>query len=76
MACWAPSGWRDPDERRELTEHRAPSTLSAIVGIVTLIWSASSLFAQLQEALNTIWEVQTRPERRASSPRSSAGSCR
>jgi membrane protein len=37
------------------------SAFSAIVGIVTLVWSASSLFAQLQEALNTIWEVQPDP---------------
>jgi membrane protein len=36
-------------------------TLSAIIGIVTLIWSASSLFGQLQDALNTIWEVQPDP---------------
>src|SRR6185295_19347869 len=36
-------------------------TLSAIIGLATLIWSASSLFGQLQEALNTIWEVQPDP---------------
>ena len=36
-------------------------TLSAIVGLVTLIWSASNLFGQLQDALNTIWEVQPDP---------------
>ncbi len=37
------------------------STLSAVVGIATLLWSASSLFAQLQSALNTIWEVAPAP---------------
>jgi membrane protein len=36
-------------------------TLSAVIGIVTLIWSASGLFGQLQDALNTIWEVQPDP---------------
>jgi membrane protein len=36
-------------------------TLSAIIGIATLIWSASSLFGQLQESLNTIWEVAPDP---------------
>jgi membrane protein len=36
-------------------------TISAIIGLATLIWSASSLFGQLQEALNTIWEVQPDP---------------
>jgi membrane protein len=37
------------------------STLSAIIGLATLIWSASSLFGQLQESLNTIWEVAPDP---------------
>lgn len=36
-------------------------TISAIIGIATLIWSASNVFAQLQEALNTVWEVQPDP---------------
>jgi membrane protein len=36
-------------------------SLSAIIGLALLIWSASNLFAQLQEALNTIWEVQPKP---------------
>jgi membrane protein len=36
-------------------------TLSAIIGTLTLIWSASGLFGQLQDALNTIWEVQPDP---------------
>jgi membrane protein len=36
-------------------------TLSAVVGLVTLLWSASNVFAQLQDALNTIWEVESRP---------------
>jgi len=37
-------------------------TFSAIIGIVTLVWSASALFGQLQDALNTIWEVQPDPK--------------
>lgn len=36
-------------------------TLSAVIGIATLIWSASGLFSQLQDALNTIWEVRPDP---------------
>jgi YihY family inner membrane protein len=32
-----------------------------MVGLATLAWSASSVFAQLQEALNTIWEVEPKP---------------
>jgi membrane protein len=37
------------------------STVSAIIGLVTLVWSASNVFSQLQDALNTIWEVQPKP---------------
>jgi len=37
-------------------------TISAIIGILTLLWSASNVFAQLQEALNTIWEVAPDPK--------------
>ena len=37
------------------------SAVSAVVGLVTLVWSASNVFAQLREALNTIWEVEPRP---------------
>jgi membrane protein len=37
------------------------STVSAIIGLATLIWSASNVFGQLQDALNTIWEVQPKP---------------
>jgi len=36
-------------------------TLATIIGLVTLLWSASNVFGQLQEALNTIWEVQPDP---------------
>jgi len=37
------------------------SLLSAIIGFATLIWSASNVFAQLQDALDTIWEVRPDP---------------
>ena len=36
-------------------------TIAAIVGLATLIWSASNVFSQLQDALNTIWEVAPDP---------------
>ena len=38
-------------------------TLSAVVGLGLLLWSASNVFAQLQDALNTIWEVAPKPGR-------------
>lgn len=44
------------------SQQSGASTLSAIIGIATLIWSASGLFSQLQDALNTIWEVQPDPQ--------------
>lgn len=35
--------------------------ISAIIGVVTLLFGAAGLFGQLQDALNTIWEVQPKP---------------
>jgi membrane protein len=43
------------------SRQQGASTISAIVGLALLVWSAGSLFAQLQEALNTIWEVEPKP---------------
>ena len=40
------------------------NTLMTIVGIATLIVGATGVFAQLQDALNTVWNVK--PERRSS----------
>jgi membrane protein len=37
------------------------STISAIVGLAMLVWSASNVFSQLQDALNSIWEVAPDP---------------
>lgn len=36
-------------------------TLATILGVVTLIIGATALFAQLQDALNTIWGVKPNP---------------
>lgn len=36
--------------------------LAAVVGIVTLLIGAGGVVGQLQEALNTIWEVEANPE--------------
>lgn len=38
-------------------------TLASILGIVMLLFGAMGLFGQLQDALNTIWEVQPKPGR-------------
>ncbi|TVQ12070.1 MAG: YihY/virulence factor BrkB family protein [Leptolyngbya sp. DLM2.Bin27] len=35
--------------------------VATIIGVVTLLFGASGVFAQLQDALNTIWEVAPKP---------------
>lgn len=37
--------------------------IASIISVVVLLFGASGLFAQLQDALNTIWEVQPKPNR-------------
>lgn len=37
------------------------SLVATIIGIVTLIFGASGVYGQLQDALNTIWEVELAP---------------
>ncbi|MGA2257322.1 MAG: YhjD/YihY/BrkB family envelope integrity protein, partial [Thermoguttaceae bacterium] len=39
----------------------APGTLSAVVGLAMLLFSASGIFAQLQTTLNNIWGVKPKP---------------
>ncbi|MBD1910282.1 MULTISPECIES: YihY/virulence factor BrkB family protein [unclassified Leptolyngbya] len=36
---------------------------ATVIGIITLLVGASGVFGQLQDALNTIWEVAPRPDR-------------
>jgi membrane protein len=38
-------------------------TLATILGVIMLLVGAAGLFGQLQDALNTIWEVQPKPGR-------------
>jgi len=35
--------------------------IATIIGIVTLLFAASGVFGELQDSLNTIWEVQPKP---------------
>jgi membrane protein len=39
----------------------ASSLITTIIGIVALLFGAAGVFGQLQDALNTIWEVKTKP---------------
>jgi membrane protein len=43
------------------SQQQGASAISAVVGIAALVWSASNVFAQLQDALNAIWEVAPDP---------------
>ena len=37
--------------------------IATVIAIVTILFGASGLFGQLQDALNTIWEVEPKPDR-------------
>src|SRR3954468_24180194 len=39
------------------------SIVATIIGVATLLIGASGVFGQLQDALNTIWEVKPKPGR-------------
>jgi membrane protein len=41
----------------------AEGTVAAVLGAIALLFGASGVFAQLQDSLNTIWEVQPKPGR-------------
>ncbi|MCW5851091.1 MAG: YihY/virulence factor BrkB family protein [Anaerolineae bacterium] len=41
--------------------HPASGILATILGLVTLLLGASGVFGELQDALNTIWEVTEKP---------------
>jgi membrane protein len=41
----------------------AAGIVATVIGIATLVFAAGGVFAQLQDALNTIWEVQPKPGR-------------
>lgn len=41
----------------------ATGTVAALLGLVTLLFGASGVFGQLQDAMDTIWEVERKPLR-------------
>jgi membrane protein len=45
------------------SKHPGSGILGSIVGLVVLLFGASGVFGELQDSLNTIWEVQPRPGR-------------
>jgi len=47
----------------ENADNEESGTMAATLGVITLLFGASGVFGQLQDSLNTIWEVQPRPGR-------------
>ena len=47
----------------ENADEEKSGTIAAVLGIVTLLFGASGVFGQLQDSMNTIWEVQPKPGR-------------
>jgi len=45
-------------------QRHGTSVITTFVGIVALLFGASGVFGQLQDSLNTIWEVQSQTRRR------------
>jgi membrane protein len=41
------------------------STLSLVIGLVTLLAGATTVFVQLQDSLNRIWDVEAKPKKSA-----------
>lgn len=57
-------GPRIASAMQEMLEHaQKPATgvLATVIGVATLLIGASGVFGQLQDALNTVWGVETRP---------------
>ena len=40
--------------------NKSSGTISAVIGLITLIVAATTLFAQMQDSLNTVWRVETK----------------
>jgi membrane protein len=43
--------------------HRSQGLIATIIGVVTLFFGATGFFIELQETLNTIWDVEKEPGR-------------
>jgi membrane protein len=42
-------------------ENQGTGIVASIIGVVTLLFAASGVFGELQDSLDTIWEVQPKP---------------
>lgn len=48
---------------KNASDHKLTGGITAVVGLVTLIFSATGVFVQLQKSMNKIWGVEPRPGR-------------
>ena len=42
-------------------QKKGTSLITTIIGVIALLFGAAGVFGQLQDSLNTIWEVKTKP---------------
>ncbi|RIJ41955.1 YihY/virulence factor BrkB family protein [Pontibacter oryzae] len=47
----------------ENADQSAATTIGTIVGVATMIFSATTVFVALQDSLNAMWEVKAKPQR-------------
>ena len=52
-----PDGTRVVSSLAEQTKQGSSGTLASLVGLATILFGASGIFAELRSALNTIWGV-------------------
>jgi membrane protein len=55
------TGSDQADQQMQAVQGGGFSTLTGIVGILAILWSASGVFGQLQAALNKVWDVEAKP---------------
>lgn len=56
-------GAKGADELIDAAQKPKEGRMAMVLGIVALLFGASGVFGQLQDALNTIWEVEPKPGR-------------
>ena len=56
-----PQGAEAIDGMLDSTKSPSGGILSTVIGLALLVFSATGLFIQLQDALNTVWDVPDRP---------------
>ena len=48
----------------EKSNQPAMSVIASVIGFVVLLFGASGVFGELQQSLNTIWDIEPKPKRR------------